>query len=258
MIDAHIHLDQYKDIENQINRWMQAGIKKIVAVSTDLDSSYKTLNWKRKFPDFIIAAIGFHPEQDLPCRQDLMEWKQLLHTEQHLISAIGEVGLPYYSLQERAKPIEHYIEFLSNMVLLAKDKDLPIVLHAVHEHAEIVFNLLIKNEVKKAHFHWLKATTELVTKIINNDYYISVTPEVVYRDRDQHLVTHIPKQQLLLETDGPWPFNGPFNQRQTSPLFLNEVVPVIAKLKNETFAEIVDVTTNNAYRLYNIMPQVKK
>ncbi|MFC4323139.1 TatD family hydrolase [Litchfieldia salsa] len=252
MIDTHIHLDQYKDIERHIHIWMEAGIRKIVAVSTNLDSSYKTLNWKSKFPDFIIAAIGFHPEQELPCRQDLMEWEQLLHTEQHLISAIGEVGLPYYSLKERVHSLEHYIEFLTNMILLAKKKDLPVVLHAVHEHAEIVYHLLINNEIKKAHFHWLKASKELVKKITHQGYYVSVTPEVVYRERDQQLVTHIQTERLLLETDGPWPFNGPFANRTTSPLFLNEVVPIVAKLKNEPIYEFVEMTMKNVNRLYNV------
>ncbi|MEW5322846.1 TatD family hydrolase [Geobacillus thermoleovorans] len=46
MIDAHIHLEQYTDIDEQINHWQEAGITGVVAVSTDLRSSCRTLELK--------------------------------------------------------------------------------------------------------------------------------------------------------------------------------------------------------------------
>ncbi|WP_078546826.1 TatD family hydrolase [Litchfieldia alkalitelluris] len=252
MIDAHIHLDQYQDIDQQIQHWMNQGISHIVAVSTDLASSYKTLELKIRYPNYITAAIGFHPEQPLPIEHDILEWQQLLKKEQNLISAIGEVGLPYYTIEKQADRIEEYIDFLTRMVIVSKDRGLPLILHAVHEHAEIVLDLLKKNQITSAHFHWLKCKAPILKMIIDEGYFVSVTPEVVYRERDQTLLSQVPLSQLLLETDGPWSFNGPFKDRDTSPVFLNEMLPIIAEIKRETKETIILETSKNACKLFKI------
>ncbi len=62
MIDAHIHLEQYDNIEKEIDKWRLSGIKGVIAVSNDLASSYRTLELQTKYKDFIYAAVGFHPE----------------------------------------------------------------------------------------------------------------------------------------------------------------------------------------------------
>jgi len=253
MIDAHIHLDQYQTIERHVDEWIKAGITQIVAVSTNLASSYQTLELKLRYPTFVTAAIGFHPEQVLPSSKDFEEWQTLLRKERESISAIGEVGLPYYTLQQhKHTDLVPYIDLLEEMIKISVSQDLPIVLHAVHEHADIVFELLVKHHVKKAHFHWLKATPDTLTKIINHHYYVSVTPEVVYRKRDQALLKQIPNELLLLETDGPWAFSNIFAGRTTSPLFLKEMISSIASLKNMASEVIQEVTTSNACELYGI------
>lgn len=92
MIDSHIHLDQYdpKTIDEQIKKWQEAGIIHVVAVSTDLTSAYKTLELKQKHEDFIIAAAGFHPEQEILEERELEELLSLIRTER-AISAVGKL-----------------------------------------------------------------------------------------------------------------------------------------------------------------------
>lgn len=251
MFDAHIHLNQYKELDQQIERWKNAGITGVVAVSTDLQSSYETLSLKQKYPDFIFAAIGFHPEQPLPPAQDVAEWERLLHNERHLVSAIGEVGLPYYSLQKyEDASLENYIDFLDNMASISKAEALPIVLHAVHSHAPIAYDVLVKHQIKKAHFHWLKADPSVIAQIVKSGYYISVTPEVCYRSRDQELVHQLPLNQLLIETDGPWPFSGPFQNKLTSPLFLQDVTEKIGELKKMAYETVLQQVKLNTLALY--------
>ena len=236
LIDAHLHLDQYpvEKIDEYIAAWQQAGVEKIVAVSTNLASSYRTLEWKAKYPHFIYAAIGYHPEQSLPREQEIDELLALLKKERKLISAIGEVGLPYYSLDKGKAPqevLEAFLELLSVFTEQAKREHLPILLHAVHEQAAIALAMLVANQIEKAHFHWLKASPQVVEEIVARGYYISVTPEVCYRQRDQQLLRQVPLERLLLETDGPWPYEERFSGRLTTPLFLEEVAEQVALIK---------------------------
>lgn len=251
MFDAHIHLNQYKDIDRQIEQWQQAGIEGVTAVSTDLQSSYETLSLKQRYPNFIFAAIGFHPEQPLPSSRDITEWESLLHRERRLISAIGEVGLPYYTLDEQKHDsLEHYIAFLDEMMCISKRESLPIVLHAVHSHAPIAYNLLTHHRIVKAHFHWLKAAPSVVKQITDSGYYISATPEACYRERDQDLIRQVPLKQLLAETDGPWPFSGPFQNKATSPIFIRDVMKKIAEVKGEDITAVQKQCKQNMLALF--------
>ncbi|QPA32679.1 TatD family hydrolase [Thermaerobacillus caldiproteolyticus] len=249
MIDAHIHLDQYADIEETIQQWQEAGIEAVVAVSTDLRSSYRTLELKQRFPTFIYAAIGFHPEQPLPNQADWNEWTRLLQQERQHLTAIGEVGLPYYSA-EAVSHFPYYRDLFEQITQLAVDTSLPLAIHAVYDRAQTALTILQKYKATKAHFHWLKANPVLVQQIIQCGYYISVTPEVCYRKRDRQLLSHVPIEQLLLETDGPWPFDGPFTDVPTSPLLLSYSLQAVASFYRQDIATIRASIVTNTRKLY--------
>jgi len=255
MIDTHIHLDQYdiNTLDDNIKHWKKEGIKQVVAVSMNLQSARNILSLKRRFGRFVLPAIGYHPEQPIPSEEELNEIKRLIQTCKNEIAAIGEVGLPYYERDKLFKQYKEreYISLLEEFLQLSKECDLPVVLHAVHDTAEVAFNLLKEYQIKKAHFHWLKAPMDVVEKIIEEGYYISVTPEVCYRKRDQILAQAIPLEQLLIETDGPWPYDGPFKNLQTSPLLLKEICHFLENIKNKKPEDIKFITANNAKKLYD-------
>jgi TatD DNase family protein len=256
MIDAHIHLDKYpRDLlDKLIEEWRVGGIKGVVAVSTNLASAYQTLEIKESYPDFIYAALGYHPEQALPQAQELNELRTLIKTESKNIVAIGEVGLPHYELQSlNDPPIEGYLDLLQSFCELGVEQNLPLVLHAVHNKAELAFDLLSSHKVAKAHFHWLKAPASVVEKIIEAGYYISVTPEVCYRERDQKLVERVPLQQLLIETDGPWSYAGSFSTRKTTPLFLHEVAAKVGEIKKVPPKDVKEVCRSNSLSCFGIV-----
>ncbi|HET7658343.1 MAG TPA: TatD family hydrolase [Bacillales bacterium] len=252
-MDAHIHLDQYpeEEIERLVEQWKKAGVESVVAVSMDLASSYRTLELKHRFPDFIYAAVGHHPEQKPPNEADANELLALMSCERESISAIGEVGLPHYTLdQMEPKEVDNYRYLLASFVAVANILQLPLALHAVHEQTQPVLNLLLAEKVKRAHFHWLKADENTLQNVFDSGYSLSLTPEVCYRARDQKLAEKVPIDQLLVETDGPWPFSGPLEGIQTTPLFLNETCGQIAEIRKQTTEQIIDLTSKNAKKIY--------
>jgi TatD DNase family protein len=256
MIDTHIHLDKYPrdHLDKLIEEWRVGGVEGVVAVSTDLASAYDTLKLKEMYPEFIYVALGYHPEQALPQGQELNELRSLIKAERNRIVAIGEIGLPHYELQALGNPpLEVYLELLQNFCELAVEQELPLVLHAVHDKAELALNLLAQNNVVKAHFHWLKAPDHIAKKIVHAGYYISVTPEVCYRERDQKLVEQVPLQQLLLETDGPWQYSKSFSTRKTTPLFLHEVVAKVGEIKKVPPKDVKEVCTLNSLSCFGIV-----
>ncbi|MFV8827302.1 TatD family hydrolase [Alkalihalobacterium sp. APHAB7] len=251
MIDSHIHLYQYTDIEKRIQHWQKNGIEKVVAVSNNLKSSYETLKLKQRYPDFIIAGVGYHPEQKPMDGQDMNELEELLHSEKQAVSFIGEVGLPYYILDQLTDAEQRlHVEQFARWVDVAKQTKLPLAIHAVHSQAAQALSLLKQSPAVQAHFHWLKAPEQVVKEIVAAGHFISVTPEICYRERDQKLAEMVPITQLLIETDGPWPFNGPFENEETSPLFLKSITKKIADVKQIHVSKVIEQTITNTKFIY--------
>lgn len=251
MIDSHIHLDQYpsNQIDLLIEEWSRAGITGVIAVSTNLESAYKTLKWQDKYPDFIYPTIGYHPEQPFPKQSEIAELFALIKSEKSRIAGIGEVGIPHYT-SKNPVDIERYKELLEEFSRLSVHYSLPLALHAVHDKAEIAFDILKKYQVKLAHFHWLKAPLHVIDKIIEANYYISLTPELCYRKRDQELAKYIPLSNLMLETDGPWPYSSIFEGQLTNPTFLFTSINHVARLKNVNDQIVLHTCTQNVLQVY--------
>ncbi|UPW81353.1 TatD family hydrolase [Lysinibacillus sp. Ag94] len=248
LIDAHIHLDQYK--EHDIPTLLEEA-EHVIAVSMNLSSSEKTWKLAKTYAK-VKAAFGFHPEQPLPSEAEeeaLFEW---IRQHAHEMVAIGEVGLPYYLRQDKAVDVRPYVALLEQFIVLAKELNKPIVLHAVYEDAAIVCDLLEKHQVTKAHFHWFKGDEEVIERMIFNGYFISVTPDCTYETEIQQLIKKYPIELMMVETDGPWPFKGQFDNKRTSPWMMDHSIEVIAAIKGLTTEEAARIITKNTTTFYNL------
>ncbi|MEW9668883.1 TatD family hydrolase [Ammoniphilus sp. 3BR4] len=253
--DAHIHLDQYPldHLKESIEQWRKQNVQGVLAVSTDLRSSYQTLELKLRYPDFIFAAVGYHPELPLPTEQERLEISALVKQERRLISAIGEVGLPHYEFcGSTPSDLEPFLEVLRSFSDLAIHYQLPLILHAVHDKAELAFSAIQKQGVKQAHFHWLKAPTHVVKQIAGVGYFISVTPEICYRTRDQEMAKQVPLSQLLIETDGPWKYGDSFQNVQTTPLLLADIALKLAEIHQLPLEQMIQACWANTHEFLQI------
>ncbi|NOU64950.1 TatD family deoxyribonuclease [Paenibacillus sp. LMG 31461] len=258
-IDAHIHLDMYdEEIAKTIIAELDASqVQALIAVSRHLDSCKATKQLKSLAPDRIFAAYGFHPEQELPTEtklQALIDW-MTEHASDMI--AVGEIGLPYYTrheVEEAGKPFDvaPYIQLLERFLQLAAQWDKPVVLHAVYEDAKIVCDLLVKYGLKRAHFHWFKGSDETVERMIAAGYYISITPDVLYEEEIRTLVRNYPLELMMVETDGPWPFEGPFAGEETHPRMIHAVIEQIAELKGKSAQETTVILLQNTYQFYQL------
>lgn len=248
LIDAHIHLDQYE--ENEVPALLEEA-EHVIAVSMNLPSCEKTLKLSKAYAK-VNAAFGFHPEQALPSETEeeaLFGW---IRKHARDLVAIGEVGLPYYLRQEQTIDDHPYVALLERFIVLAKELNKPIVLHAVYEDAAIVCDLLEKHHVTKAHFHWFKGDEEVVERMISNGYFISVTPDCTYETEIQQLIKQYPIELMMVETDGPWPFEGTFDNKRTSPWMMDHSIEVIASIKGLTTQEAAHIITRNTTTFYHL------
>ncbi|SER43551.1 TatD DNase family protein [Gracilibacillus ureilyticus] len=254
MIDAHIHLDWYKLEEQEIilEDLEKGTIDGVVAVSSDLISCKNVWKLHKKCP-YVHPSFGWHPEQPLPSEAELDSIERMIRRHHDAIVAIGEVGLPYYLKREkRSLDVKPYVAVLERFIRLAKELDLPIVLHAIYEDAEIVCDLLEEHQVEKAHFHWFKGAEQTVNRMIRSGYMISVTPDCLYEEEILQLVEQYPLELIMVETDGPWQFEGPFSGQMTHPDMMLESVKKIASVKGISLEEAEEQMETNTKSFYHI------
>ncbi|MFC4769194.1 TatD family hydrolase [Effusibacillus consociatus] len=268
MIDTHYHLDQLdkESLHRMLVEASEGGIETIIAPAMGLESGRKLLDIQSRYPNFIRVGLGIHPERsdffggDQRNRERLFqeqrELANLVSIYRNQICAVGEIGLPYYSMPEKERLPENVPalswQIFEESLALAKDWDLPVILHAVHSMARPCLELLLQFNIKKAVFHWLKAPLDAVDKIVFHGYYISFTPEAVYRERNQILASRVPLDQILLETDGPWPYEGPFAGKKTHSLWIREVADVVAHIHKKPIDQVLAYTADNARKLFRV------
>ena len=259
IIDAHLHLDLYEQEEREalLNSLGAFGVKGLVAVSMHLDSCRSLLALKRRTDQPIYPAFGYHPEQALPDASEEEQLFRWIRDHREEMYAIGEVGLPYYARLEAGKAgrgfdLEPYIRLLERFIRLAAELEKPIVLHAVYEDADIACDLLEKHGVERAHFHWFKGSEETLQRMKERGYFISVTPDIMYKEKTRDIVRAYPLSLLMVETDGPWPFQGPYEGVRTHPGMIRDSIREIAAIHNRSEAETGEALWANTVRFYRL------
>jgi TatD DNase family protein len=230
----------------------------VVAVGCDAETNARTLTAAAAAPKSVWACLGFHPDWLHLDDAELDRVEQQLADHHHHIVGLGEVGLPWYSLQEVADPgaaASRGRERLHRLLRLAARYDLAVALHAPHGVARDAFEALRLHDVERAVFHWHKAPPDVTRAIVEAGYFVSVTPEVVYRERDREMVELVPLESLLVETDGPWRFAGEFEGLASGPWFAARVAEEIAKLKRLPVEDVMFELSTNACRLFHLVWQ---
>lgn len=264
--DAHIHLDHYEPREraDMLASAFAQGVEGVVAVSMDMDSCLANRRIAGQYPGRILPAYGHHPEQP-PLEAEELErmcaWIAGLPRAEAF--AIGEVGLPYFTRHEAeaaGQPFDGapYIRQFERFVRLAAALDRPLALHAVHEDADAALDALERYGVKRAHFHWFKGSPATADRLARSGRYVSVTPEALYEEETRHLARTYPLDLLLVETDGPWPFEGPYAGRRTEPAMVLDSVRAIAELRGMPEPSVREALLANAMRCYSFgdLPKV--
>ncbi|MBO2945868.1 TatD family hydrolase [Paenibacillus sp. F411] len=258
-IDTHIHLDAYSaEAQGTILAELAGcGVTSLISVSMGLESARSNLLLSRQHAS-VKPAFGFHPEQPLPTAEEADEL--FLFMEHHLkdMAAVGEVGLPYYTRIEaeaRGETWDNrpYEELLERFIAFAAKHGKPIVLHAVYEDADVAYALLKKHGMlAAAHFHWFKGSADTIERLARGGSYISFTPDLLYEEDIQELARRYPAEQVMTETDGPWPFEGPFAGRLTHPCMTAEVAAAWAEITGIEAQSAVELLYRNALRFYRL------
>ena len=134
MIDSHCHLDHeplISDLSNVIQRSKDVGIKKLLTISTSIDSFSKIKQLIHK-DDIIYGTVGIHPHES---DKNVLTSSQLVQnfTENEKIIGIGETGLDfYYNNSDREKQISSFKEHIEASI----ETKSPLIVHSRNAEKE--------------------------------------------------------------------------------------------------------------------------
>jgi TatD DNase family protein len=257
IIDSHCHLHDpaFGDLRETLSTALAHDVWGLVAVGCDAETNARTLAAAGSAPKSVWACLGFHPDWPQLGDADLERVEQQLAEHHHRIVGLGEVGLPWYSLADAPDPaalMSRGRERLYRLLGLAARYDLAVALHAPHDAAASALDALRRHGVERAVFHWHKAPADVTRAIVDAGYFVSVTPEVVYRDRDRELVEQVALESLLVETDAPWRYRGEFEGLPSGPWLAARVAEEVAKIKRLPVEDVMFHLSTNTCRLFDL------
>jgi TatD DNase family protein len=257
VIDSHCHLhdDAFTNLRETLKAAHAHDVWGVVAVGVDAESNARTLAAAAVASKSVWACLGLHPDRPGLGEDDVERVEAQVRQHHARVVAVGEVGLPWYSLEgapDAAALAARGRARLDRLLALAARYDLAVALHAPHGAAADALAALARHGIERAVFHWHKAPAEVTRRIVAAGYLVSVTPEVVYRDRDRELVSAVPLESLLVESDAPWRYGGEFAALPSGPWLAARVAEEVAKVKRLPVDDVMHQLSTNACRLFHL------
>jgi TatD DNase family protein len=251
LVDSHAHLEMKEfdpDREKVIERARLAGIDCIVTVGTNLGLSRKALSIARQYEN-IYATVGVHPHDVAKaCDKSFDELKAL--AEDPKVVAYGEIGLDYF---RNISPREKQIEIFAKQLELAKELNLPVIIHDRDAHEETL-RLVKASGVRLGVFHCFSGDWAMARQCIDLGFYISV-PGVVTFEKSKVLhevVRQAPLDSILLETDCPYLTPVPHRGKRNEPAFIVHTAKKVAEIKGLTREDVAQTASVNTRKLFRI------
>jgi TatD DNase family protein len=258
IIDSHCHLHDpaLGEVRATLETARTYDVWGVIAVGCDAESNARTLAAALAYPKAVWACLGFHPDWLHLADEDLERVEGQIDDHHHRIVGLGEIGLPWYTLgiaDDPAASVARGRERLERLLTLAVRYDLPVALHAPHGAAAEALGALRRRGVDRAVFHWHKAPGDVTRAIVDAGYFVSVAPEVVYRERDREMVAAVPLESLLVESDAPWRYTGEFEGLPSGPWFAGRVAEEVAKIKRLPADDVIHQLSANTCRLFDLV-----
>lgn len=281
MVDthAHAHFKAYQDdYEEVIQRSLDKGTI-VNLVGTQSDTSRKAVEVAETF-DNVYASVGLHPEHLFSKHVDEEEttfrsreesfdyeyYKKLCVSPK--VIGIGECGLDFYRIPEgmtKEMMLPKQKEVFLEHIRLAKETNLPMVIHCRAAHEELITLL---NEVRPSAsggkpltgtIHCYTNNWANAQKYLDMGFYLGFTGVITfppYKKNPQaqedllQVVQKMPSDRILLETDCPYLSPIPYRGQRGEPWMVEATAAKIAELRQVSLNEIIEITTRNAKKLF--------
>ena len=252
MIDTHCHIDETAfdaDREEVIARQKANGVEAMIVPGVNVASIETVLQVCRTHEGYCFPALGLHPEDIKDDWQEqLAIVEQAIRANRNELVAICEIGLDYYwdkTFKEEQK------EVLWQQMELAKELDLPVILHNRESTEDIV--RIAKEVGGRGVFHCFNGSRETAQQILDMGFYLGIGGVLTFKNSKlAEKLDVVPLERILLETDAPYMAPVPHRGERNESRLMIHVAERLADVYNCTVEDIISTTTRNAKQLFRI------
>ena len=251
IFDSHAHYDDQRFEEDRaelLSRIHREGVEYIMTIGADLQSSRAACRIAEQY-DFIYFAAGIHPEQAAEAPEDYLQALRRLAAHPKC-RAIGEIGLDYYWAEN--PPKERQLALFEEQLLLARELELPVIIHDREAHADTM--ALLRKYRPRGVLHCFSGSAEMAREVAALGMYLGFTGAITFKNarKAPQAAAVVPADRLLMETDCPYMAPEPYRGKRCDSSMLPRVAERLAEIRGESAEEIVESTCQNAKRLFGI------
>ncbi len=254
IIDTHIHLDDERyrdDFDEMMERALDVGVKSFIIPGANPSTLKRAVELCEQYEN-VYFAVGVHP-YDL----EGMDGMDFEHYAAHpKCVAIGECGMDYFRLEgsdeEKLTEKKRQEEAFRTQIRLAKKVKKPLIIHIRDASHDSKMILLSEGagEVGGV-LHCYNADDELLS-LANENFYFGIGGVVTFSNAKKlvHILPRIPRDKLLIETDGPYLTPHPHRGSRNEPAYTTLVAQKMSDILHIPLEEIEELTTANALELF--------
>ncbi|TRO64340.1 TatD family hydrolase [Christiangramia sabulilitoris] len=251
--DTHTHLysDAFDgDRQDAIQKAVDNGVKRFFIPAIDSETTQSMYDLEKEFPENIFLMMGLHPTHVKANFE-----QELKHVEEELdrrkFYAVGEIGIDLYWDKST---LDIQKEAFKRQIQMAKDRNLPIVIHC-RDAFEEIFEVLeeVKDDKLFGIFHCFTGNLEQAQKALSFNMKLGIGGVVTFKNGGiDKFITQIPLEDIVLETDAPYLAPKPYRGKRNDPVYILKVAEKLADLYNLPIEKVAEVTTKNSKEIFGI------
>jgi len=255
IIDTHIHLDDMRyadDLDEVLSRADEKDVSRYIIPGADPATLDRAVMLSEQYEP-IYFAIGVHPydKQDF----DALNFESYVHHPKCV--AIGECGMDYFRLEgsdeEKAAEKAEQERVFRAQIRLAKQYKKPLIVH-IRDASSDAKNILMQEGVSDVGgvLHCYNADEQLLS-LAHENFYFGIGGVLTFKNAKKlvNVLPKIPKEKLLIETDGPYLTPHPHRGERNEPVYCTLVAEKMSTLLDLPLEEIQTLTTANAKALFS-------
>ncbi len=251
LTDSHSHLDAVEfdpDRSEVLARAAALGVRRHVVPAVAASAWEHQRDVCAAHPG-LFPAWGLHP---MFMGQHRIEHLALLRRwlERSRPVAVGECGLDGY---RDPADIERQLPYFRRQLELAREHDLPVILHARHALDTVTAELRRIGGLRGV-VHSFSGSEQQALALWRLGFHLGIGGPVTYprAERLRRIVAGMPTEYLLIETDSPDQPDAGWRGQRNEPARLPAVLRTIATLRAEDERHLAAITHANAARLFGL------
>jgi len=249
---AHLHFPEFAtDLDAVLERARAAGVRHMVTIGTDVETSRAAIELALQHPD-ISAAVGVHPHEAAGAGEDALAEIERLARSSPKVVAIGETGLDFF---RNLSPRESQERVFRWQLGLSRRVEKPVIVHCRDAHAETLA-ILAEEDVARTGgiMHCFSGDADVARRVLDLGLMISIAGPVTYPNARAlpEVVRLLPKDRLVIETDRPFLPPQGYRGKRNEPSYIAVTAARVAELRGEPLELTAERTTAAARRLFGL------